>query len=151
MMTQKRSEQGLKPQIQRECLMSVWMWSLSILNLIYDLSRKQEVGHSGGERILGYSHRGYLPRRCDEMDMWSLSTGNQAFGKTQFIIVGLSKLWPGQSKAQLYGQSICKYILSLSLNSGSMGLGGKYGTKLLHISHIQGLFFLRKIILDRRY
>jgi hypothetical protein len=50
--------------------------------MVYGLDRKLKVGHPGGERILGYSQvQGDQSRRCEETDVWYLSTGNELCGR----------------------------------------------------------------------
>lgn len=51
------------------------------------------------------------------------------------------------ARTQLYGQDICKYILSLTLISGSTGLGGRTGTKLLHLSAGENWVLMSPIVI----
>lgn len=64
------------------------------------------------------------PGRCDEMDAWYLSTGNIHVAECRLEYMGYLVI-SSQRRAYLYGQRICKYILYLSLVSGSMGLKGR--------------------------
>lgn len=63
------------------------------------------------------SHRG----RCEEYP----STGNELCGIMLFKITSYLAYDSSQRRSQLYGQGLCKDILSLSLISASMGLVGR--------------------------
>lgn len=78
--------------LQREYLVSVQMWHLSIKKpMTYDLGRKQDVENPGGRKDSGRVTGGrFTQRRCDEMDTWYLSTGNQPYGRMQVNINLLS-------------------------------------------------------------
>lgn len=139
-MTQKRSEAD---RCRGEYLMSVWMRHMSIINLMpYGISRKQEVGHSGGERVLGWSHRGNLPRRCGETDTRHLSTSSQPCVRMQIEQCGYLSYDLVRGEPNYMAKPFINIFWVCFLISGSMGLGRRTRTKLPQIDPIQGLFFL---------